>query len=252
MNSEHVTYPNPVITEAVCDIHFRLAEPYTWKPSFPGELFKQIQNDYPEMEPVVEMGVQLEFGPSGTGTKILPQSQKIRFKHGTRPLIMQLGEESLSVSVLAPYQGWKMMMNDALSIWEQVKEVLHPETIIRIGLRFINRIDREVEQERPGDWFVANDYFPKVALNSEPGFLMRVQTRLDRENTLIVTLGDIGPESGNAFGAFIFDIDRIVERELNTQQNILKQEIDRLHSDVWRVFSSAKGKRLEALLERRK
>jgi uncharacterized protein (TIGR04255 family) len=252
MNGEHVTYPNPIITEAICDIHFRLAESYPWKPSFPGELFKQIQNDYPEMEPVVEMGVQLEFGPSGTSTKILPQSQKIRFKHGTRSLIIQLGEESLSISVLAPYQGWKMMMNDTLSIWEQVKEVLHPGAINRIGLRFINRINREVEQERPGDWFVANNYFPKTVLNSEPGFLMRVQTRLDRENTLIVTLGDIGPESGSAFGAFIFDIDRIVERELSTQQSVLKQEIDWLHTGVWSVFSSARGERLEALLERRK
>ncbi len=80
MASEHMTYPNPRITEAVCDIHFRLPESNPWKPSFPGELFKQIQSDYPEMEPIIEMGVQFEFGTSGTGTKILPQSQKIRFK----------------------------------------------------------------------------------------------------------------------------------------------------------------------------
>jgi hypothetical protein len=28
-------------------------------------------------------------------------------------------------------------------------EVLHLETIYRIGLRYINRVDREVERERP-------------------------------------------------------------------------------------------------------
>lgn len=90
MSSEHPTYPHPTIAEAVCDIHFRLPETKEWKPSFPGELFKHIQDEYPEMEPVVEMGLQFDFGSSGTGTKILPQSQIVRFKHKTRPLILQL------------------------------------------------------------------------------------------------------------------------------------------------------------------
>jgi hypothetical protein len=96
-----------------------------------------------------------------------------------------------------------------------------------------------------------NDYFPNAVLKSEPGFLTRTQVRLDKENTLIVTLGDIGPESGNTFGSFIFDIDRIVEKELSAQQSVLKQEIDHLHLDVWSVFSATKGERLEALLEKR-
>src|SRR5438552_17682769 len=57
MNNGHPTYPNPTITEAVCDIHFRLPQGKVWKPSFPGELFKHIQNEYPEMEPLLEMGL---------------------------------------------------------------------------------------------------------------------------------------------------------------------------------------------------
>ncbi len=40
MNSGYPTYPNPTITEAVCDIHFRLPQEKEWKPSLPGELFK--------------------------------------------------------------------------------------------------------------------------------------------------------------------------------------------------------------------
>src|SRR5579863_348492 len=50
MNSGYPAYPNPTITEAVCDIHFRLPQEKEWRPSFPGELFKHIQNEYPEME----------------------------------------------------------------------------------------------------------------------------------------------------------------------------------------------------------
>lgn len=251
MNNGHHTYPNPTITEALCDIHFRLPQGKEWKPSFPGELFKHIQNEYPEMEPILEMGLQFEFGSLGAGTKFVPQRQKVRFKHGTRPLILQLAEDSLSVSTLSPYQGWEIMRHDVLAAWQRVEDVLQPELINRIGLRYINRINKETEQDHLSRWFIANDYIPAGFLRSGPGFLLREEIHLDAENRLIITLGDLQAGVDEQYGAIIFDIDRIVEREAPTGQEVLIQEMDRLHTDVWNVFSSAKGEKLEALLNRR-
>lgn len=182
MNGEHPTYPNPTITEAVCDIYFRLPQGKEWKSSLPGELFKHIQNEYPEMEQVVGMGLQLERGLLGTGTKFAPRRQKVRFKHRTCPLVLQLAEDSLSINTLPPYQGWKVMRNDALATWQQVADILQPEVITRIGVRYINQIEKETEQDRPGTWLVANDYISNGILRSEPGFLLRVETHLDTEN----------------------------------------------------------------------
>ncbi|HWS84831.1 MAG TPA: TIGR04255 family protein [Ktedonobacteraceae bacterium] len=246
MSSEHPTYPNPTIAEAVCNIHFRLSQAKEWL-SFPGKLFKHIQNDYPEMEPLVEIGLQFEQGPLGAGTNLVPKRQKVRFKHSTRPLILQLGEDFLSISTLPPYRGWKVMRRDALAAWQQVEEVLQPEVINRIGIRYINRIEKETEQDHLGTWLVANDYIPNGILRSEPGSLLRLQTRLDTENSLIITLGDTQSEV-NGEGVIIFDIDRIFEREMATGQEFLEQEIDRLHAEAWEVFSSAKGEQLEAFL----
>lgn len=251
MTSGHLTYPNPIITEAVCEIHFRLPHEKMWKPSLPGELFKHIQNEYPEMEPVLEMGLQFEFGPLGAGTKFLPQRQKVRFKHGTRPLILQLAENSLSVSTLPPYEGWEIMRRDVLAAWQRVEEVLQPEVIHRLGLRYINRIEKETEQDYPGKWLVANDYISNGILLSAAGFLLREEIHLDTENILIITLGDTKSDVDAGYGNIIFDLDRVVERAISTRQEILEQEMDRLHIDVWKVFSSAKGEKLEALLNRR-
>jgi len=251
MKRGHPTYPNPTITEAVCDIHFRLPQEKEWKPSFPGELFKHIQNEYPEMEPVLEMSLQFEIGPLGTGTKFVPQRQKVRFKHGTRPLMLQLAENSLSISTLSPYQGWEVMRRDVLAAWQRVEEVLQPEIIDRIGLRYINQIEKETEQDRPSTWLVANDYIPDGILRSESGFLLREEIHLDIENILIITLGDPKSDVDAGHGTIILDIDRIVEREALTGQKVLEQEMDRLHANVWEVFSSTKGEKLEALLSRR-
>ncbi len=251
MSNGHPTYPHPAISEAVCDIHFRLPQISGWKPSLPGELFKHIQNEYPEIEPVIEMGLQFEFGPTGTGTKIVPQPQKVRFKHRTRPLILQLAENNFSVSTLPPYQGWKVMRDDVLSAWQQVEEVLKPELITRIGLRYINRFDKETDQDRLEGWLIANDYIPKGILTSSPGFFLRVQTRLAIEDVIIITLGDTQPEPTGGYGSIIFDIDRIVEKEIALERDVLKRELERLHTDVWNVFSSAKGEKLEIFLNRR-
>ncbi len=249
MSNGYPTYPNTTITEAVCDIRFRLPKTQEWRPSLPGELFKYIQNEYPEMEPVLEMGFQFEFGSSGTGTKLLPQPQKVRFKHKSRSLILQLAENSFSVNTLPPYQGWETMRNDVLSAWQQVEDVLKPEVITRIGLRYINRFDKETDQDHLGDWLVANDYIPNGILSSEPGFLLRIQVHLNFENVLIITLGDTKSEFGGQ-GAIIFDIDRIVEKEISLEQGAFKRQLDQLHTDVWNVFSSAKGEKLDNLLRR--
>jgi uncharacterized protein (TIGR04255 family) len=251
MSSGHPTYPHPTIAEAVCDIHFRLPKPREWKLSFPGELFKHIQNEYPEMEPVLEMGVQFEPGPYGTGTKILPQSQKVRFKHRTRSLILQLSQNAFSISTLPPYQGWEVMRTDVLAAWQQVEEVLKPAAIHRLGLRYINQFEKETDQDGPGDWLVASDYIPNGILCSGPGFLLRLQVRLSVDNVLIITLGDTKPEPESKNGTIIFDIDRILEKEMSSEQGVFAQELDRLHTDVCRIFSAAKGEKLVKLLDGR-
>lgn len=249
MNSGYPTYPHPTITEAVCDIYFQLPQTKEWKPSLPGELFKHIQKDYPEMEPVLEMGLQFEFGPLGSGTKFAHPRQKVRFKHSTRPLMLQLAENSLSINTFAPYEGWKVMSSDILEAWKRVEEILQPRIISRIGLRYINRIDKETERDRPSTWLVANDYISEGILHSGPGFLLREEIHLDTENVLIITLGDPTSDINSEHGAIIFDIDRIVEREIETKPEVLQQEIDRLHTGVWEVFSSAISEKLEVLLQ---
>jgi uncharacterized protein (TIGR04255 family) len=97
------------------------------------------------------------------------------------------------------------------------------------GLRYINRINKETEQDHLSMWFIANDYIPAGFLRSESGFLLREEIHVDAENRLITTLGDLQAGVDEQYGATIFDIDRIVEREVPTGQEVLIQEMDRLH-----------------------
>jgi uncharacterized protein (TIGR04255 family) len=162
----HPSYPNPAIAEALCELHFALPEGVPWKASLAGDLFKQIQTDFPEMEPGMEIGLQLELSPQRIGHSVLPPRSRMRFKHKQRPLLLQLGPNVFTVNVLPTYPGWDKMRQDVLDAWRQASVVLKPARIKRIGLRYINRISKAKQDEMPGDWFKSSDFVPQGVLAS--------------------------------------------------------------------------------------
>ncbi len=248
-SAQHPSYPNPIIAEAVCEVQFELSEDNPWKASLFGEFYKNVQGEYPEMEPLQGVGVQLEVGPQGLGQRLMPPRQRMRFKHAESPLLLQLDETSFIVNVLAPYPGWNTVVRHIVDAWGHAVQVLAPSAITRVGLRYINLIERNSSKDRPGDWIRPNDYVAAGVLNSEPTFLSRAEVSSSEHDTTIVTLGFQPPESSDGYGAIIFDIDRVVQRYLAANKNDLARELHRLHEDVWQVFASAKSEKLEALLQ---
>lgn len=248
--TSHPSYPYPTIIEALCELHFRLPEESPWRPSLLGELFRTIQVDFPEMEPATEMGVQLQLSQRGVRQTFLPPRQRMQYKHASRPLLLQLAENIFTVNLLVPYPGWETMRRDILTFWHRAVEVLQASAITRIGLRYINRVDRESPHDRPGSWLKANDYIGPGILRSMPGFLSRAEVHLDVPDRIIVTLGDQPPSSNSPHGAIVLDIDRIVEQEIPPDENAISPELERLHNDIWMVFASAKTEKFDQLLQR--
>jgi uncharacterized protein (TIGR04255 family) len=245
----HPSYPNPIIVEAVCEVQFELSKENPWKASLFGDFYKNVQGEFPEMEPLQGVGVQLELGPQGLGQKLLPQRQRMRFKHAERPLLLQLDETSLIVNVLAPYPGWDKVVHDIMDAWRHTTQVLLPSAVTQVGLRYINRIELSSSKDRPKEWIRPNDYVATGVLDSRPGFLSRAEAHTTEYDTTTVTLGYQPSDDSNGYGAIIFDIDRITQRGLSVKEDDLEREVNRLHEDVWLVFTSAKSEKLEAHLQ---
>jgi uncharacterized protein (TIGR04255 family) len=240
----HPSYQNPTIAEALCELHFALPDGVPWKASLAGDLFKQVQQEFPEMEPQIEVGLKFELGPQRTAQSLLPPRPRMRFKHKERPLQLQLGPNVFTVNVLPRYPGWKKMREDVLSAWQQACLVLKPSKLTRIGLRYINRIERTKENEPPAHWFKASDYLPKAVLHSQGAFLSRVESQIDSHNRVIVTFAEVQQEGEDNKKGIVFDIDRIIEKELALNQKELLAEMDRLHEHIWGIFEAVQTKRL--------
>jgi uncharacterized protein (TIGR04255 family) len=241
--ADHPSFPNPTIQEALCEIHFRLREDSTWQPSLFGQLFRHIQGEFPDMEPVTEAGFQLQL-QSGRAEFVAPRS-RMRFKHASRPLLLQLSESILTVNMLPKYAGWKQLHRDILQAWKWTEDILQPAGITRIGLRYIDFLPKLDPDERAGDWLAPNAFVGVAALSSLPGFLSRVEVHPDQEKRSVVTVAEVPGAEGSHF---VLDIDCIAESAGNDFIP-LNPTLTSLHNRVWEIFSGFLTPRYKALLE---
>lgn len=243
----HPTYPNPTIQEVVCEIHFRLADGVSWDSSWFSVFFKKIEDLFPIFQPA-SIPVFVELTPHPPAAPALVVPQVIRYQHASRNVLIQLSDDRIAVNVLPVYPGWQQVSKDIRYAWSKLNEVVSPVAVNRIGLRYINAIERSAQSERLDKWLVPNDFVPAAILQSQIGLSSRMVTRLDDYNRIQVAV-NTQASTANPYGTFLLDIDRIIENNIATDIDILLANVTHLHEDVWKVFNAAKSDSLEQLLQ---
>lgn len=61
--------------------------------------------------------------------------------------VLQFQRDFFAYSRLAPYPGWSSFLETALAMWKIHQEVAAPSEVVRIGVRFINRIEFPLDQK---------------------------------------------------------------------------------------------------------
>lgn len=244
MTAEHPTFPNPTIREALCEIHFDLPIGASWEPGLFSKFYKHIEQVFPEMEPVTEPALQLQIQPGKVD--VMPSRSRMRYRHASRGLLLQLSQGVLTINVLPKYEGWQRMKADILQAWKWAQETFGRVEVRRIGLRYINFIPRSNDNEPPITWLAPNDYVGKAVLMSGPGYLSRVEVHPEALRRILVTVGEA---IENDQLRIVLDIDCIAETDGSTVLP-LEQTLSSLHDDmVWDIFSRFLTPRYRALLE---
>jgi uncharacterized protein (TIGR04255 family) len=203
------------------------------------------------MEPITEQGVQFILGPDNiTRQQVLGPRIKLKFTHRdpAHPTLLQVSDRAFSVNCLAPYPGWQRMKAALLDAWPKFRSEAGPATITRLGVRYINKIQRRSPDETPGFWLRQTDLIPPSLLRSEPDFSFRLETRWDRINRLFATITHVSGPAMGPHGALLFDIDRIMEQDMTTDDAAVDDIAERLHEDIWNVFVEAKNGNYDRLL----
>lgn len=88
------------------------------------------------------------------------------------------------VSHLEAYDSFEALLGDAQKAWTVFKEVMKPAEVVRIGLRYINRIPLELPMVIT-DYFTAVPELPEELEQDIEGYMVRTTVGLPRENARV-------------------------------------------------------------------
>lgn len=265
MADPHPSSPSPFIAEALCELHVRRGDRGNdegndrghdrgsdrgdaWPTDLVGDFYRVMQPYYARMEPLSDLEFEVSLTEAGLNRRVLAPKARFRFHHARRPLALHLAPGIVSVNALAPYPGWASFRSEILATWNRAVEVIRPASVARIGLRYITRIPNPSTADTPSHWLRPTGFLPNEALIHASGYSVRAEVCTDASHLTVVSLLHQPPDAALHSGAVVFDIDRILEKEIAPDPLKIGTEVDSLHEEVFRVFAEAKTDRLAHLM----
>ena len=157
-------YPNPPLREAVCEFIFQPRRP--WDLANPGLIFSELRGQFPRriqspsQQPTLSVSVGFPL-PGAPPSEPFPNAgqQELRFwREEDNNGVITVGPNRVSVSHYRPYPGWEDYREIIHQVFAAYLAVAEPDSIQRIGLRYINDIPLQAPFE-PEDYF---EYYPRV------------------------------------------------------------------------------------------
>lgn len=131
-------YRNPPITEAIIDLRVELP-PETGLTEL-NKTHGGQETTYPTVEQLHAAFGQMQIGPRVSATA---GSQHIGylFRSEDGKQIYQARLDGFTMSRLAPYENWNALRDEARRLWDIYRSVVNPAKVVRLAVRYINRVD---------------------------------------------------------------------------------------------------------------
>lgn len=139
--TEYTVFPNAPITEALLDIRVELPADVDIKKL---EAFhERVKDRFPDKKAKGAFAVQVQVSPNGTLQSLpaLGGPQGFLFRSPSDHKIVQARMDGFTFNKLKPYEEWKKFRDEARELWDTYHEMFNPSKIMRIALRYINRIE---------------------------------------------------------------------------------------------------------------
>ncbi|WP_263458901.1 TIGR04255 family protein [Bathymodiolus japonicus methanotrophic gill symbiont] len=178
-NSTTTNYLRPPITEAVIEVRVN----HTLKEENVNKIVKKLQSIYPNKSTVNNLSINITPQPEGGDQlNVNSRPEAYHLVSDDQINIAIVSSNSLAVSQLAPYQGWEAIHKNFVEAWKIWKRVSSSHPISRIGVRYINRIDIPLQDEKKIDLEEYLTFNPQVPILSDlpmVAYLMQITQPID-------------------------------------------------------------------------
>lgn len=235
--TEQKLLKNAPITEALLDIRVR--------PSTQTELSRlaafqdDIRERYPSKQQRVSWQSSIQFKP-GTPPEMEtaggPEGYVFFSADGRQAVQSRIN--GFSFSRMRPYESWSALRGEARELWEHYVRVVSPESVTRIALRYINRIELPLPIRDFKDWFTT---VPEVAPGLPQGlasFFMRLVLPEPATGVVAIITEALEAPSGGDDKQLpvILDIDAFAERSFEVSTDELWNHFEKLREFKNKAF----------------
>lgn len=135
--------------------------------------------------------------------------------------------DGFTFNMLSPYSEWREFSDEAFRLWSIYEKKLHPNNIVRIALRYINRIEIPLPMKKFQDYILNIPPIPKNLPKSFRNFFMQIDVPCDIHGTNIVLTETIEQATKDKL-PFILDIDAYKIGKINKDIKTLQFEFEKL------------------------
>lgn len=226
--ANHPHLNNAPIAEAVVEIRVRRSGPVD-EESY-AAFTSRLKASLPKSQNIRFLMARLHFENENEIKNDLENSRVgVRLDSEDGKWVVQAKNDGLTVSRMPPYESWGPLIDKVKDIWPLYVEVFRPETVVRLGVRYINRIPL------PGTDHVDLDSVltggPKIppklpqALSQ---FLTRVVLPMADEGITLVVTQELQPQPadlGAPLGNVLVDIDASCECGLAVDSQVIWERL---------------------------
>jgi uncharacterized protein (TIGR04255 family) len=234
--AERTIFKNAPITEALLDIRVELPPEVSLEHM--SAIYDRVKESYPNKRERISWhtGVQFkpdvvpEFQPAQGG----PDGYLLSSLDGRQ--IVQARLDGYTFNKLKPYDRWETFREEAKRIWQAYTNVGHPKKVIRLALRYINRIEIPLPMRDFKDYILT---VPEIAPGVPQGlerFFMRLVIPSDEAQAVAVVTESMEPGTSNRTVPVIFDIDVIRQAAFTIDDPEIWNTFERLHDLKNEIF----------------
>jgi uncharacterized protein (TIGR04255 family) len=236
------------ITEAIIDC--RIKAPARFSVDAFQALKDKIGDDYPKVEEQrgFEAEVKIERGQ-------LSQSAKQRgmvgliFRSKNDENVSQFRIDGFTFSRLKPYTSWEQIFPEAFRLWKMYLDLVSPEFVLRIAVRYINRLRIPLPFGNLSEYLCSAPVVPPELPRQVASFLTRIvipEAEFSADATITQALER--PTDPN-FVTVIVDIDVYRRRQFEVDDEKLRSEFEELRQLKNRIFFSSITEKTARLFE---
>lgn len=226
-------YNNPPIIESICEIRF--TEDTDWDLTIPGLLFEDIKENYPQKgQRIIQ---EINFQPDKRKSQFKRQDFAV-FSAADKKSSVQVGPRVLLINRFKPYQSWTGFQSQINTAFQKLGSRIKLAGIQRIGLRYVNKIEIKMENEKVSldKYFEYRPFCGAQLPQSHGDFVIGcVFPFSDKRDLCQVELTSAVPETEGSL-AFLLSIDYFlaIPRSIPISQTI--EWINNAHNEVERLF----------------